>query len=201
MVLRFGCPLAAERPLYSELLNTRHEHDVHPHPTSPLRAPPPGLPTTPPEGAPLSSRSFLLFAFRWSGVGCGARLPLLYFVDRGPAAVLSSPPGLVGPADGDPMSDFPGEGGGVGLYRLPSPGGRIGSPWPASRARPRGLSIVLGSLLPSTGSSLSSGRHGPSCRRSRRSSRRRDRSTPGGLARPDSSRRGRVSSALTSPDS
>ena len=24
LVLRFGCPLAAERPLYSELVNTRH---------------------------------------------------------------------------------------------------------------------------------------------------------------------------------
>ena len=24
MVLRFGCPLAAERPLYSELVNTRY---------------------------------------------------------------------------------------------------------------------------------------------------------------------------------
>ena len=52
MVLRFGCPLAAERPLYSELVNTRHEHDVHSHPTSPLRAPPPDLPTPHPKEFP-----------------------------------------------------------------------------------------------------------------------------------------------------
>ena len=52
LVLRFGCPLAAERPLYSELVNTRHEHDVPSHPTSPLRAPPPDLPTPHPKGFP-----------------------------------------------------------------------------------------------------------------------------------------------------
>ena len=40
-------------------------------------------PHPPFEGAPPSSRSSLLFDFRWSGVGCGARLPLLYFFDRG----------------------------------------------------------------------------------------------------------------------
>ena len=49
LVLRFGCPLAAERPLYSELVNTRHKHDVHSHPTSSLRAPSPDLPTPHPK--------------------------------------------------------------------------------------------------------------------------------------------------------
>ena len=55
---QFGPPeggrgaIAAERPLYSELVNTRHEHDVHSHPTSPLRAPPPDLPTPHPKGFP-----------------------------------------------------------------------------------------------------------------------------------------------------
>ena len=44
------------------------------------------------------------------------------------------------------------------------------------------MSIVLGSPFPSAGSSLSSGRRGPPCRRPRRSGCRRDRSTPGGLA-------------------
>ena len=82
--------------------------------------------------------------------------------------------------------------------RHPSPGGRAGSPWSASRARIRGLSIVLGSPFPSAGSSLGSGGRGLSRRRSRRSGRRRDRSTPGGLARPDSTRRGRVSSTIFS---
>jgi len=71
-----------------------------------------------------SSRPSLLFAFRWSGVGCGARLPLLYFFDRGLAAVSPSLSDLVDSAGGDPVPDSPGEGGGVGLYRLPSPGAR-----------------------------------------------------------------------------
>ena len=153
------------------------------------------------EGASLSSRSSLLFAFRRSGVGCGARLPLLYFFDRGFAAVSPSLSDPVDSAGGDPVSDSPGEGGGVGLYRLPSPGGRAGSPWSTNRARTRGLSIVLGSPLPSAGSSSSSGRRGPPCRRSRWSDCRRDGSTPGGLVRPGSTLRGRVSSTLTSPDS
>ena len=83
-----------------------------------------------------SSRPSLLFAFRWSGVGCGARLPLLYFFDRGLAAVSPSLSDLVDSAGGDPVPDSPGEGGGVGLYRLPSPG------------RGRWL-ILLYSLVPS----------------------------------------------------
>ena len=65
-------------PLYSELVNTRHEPDVHSPPTSPLRAPPPDLPTPHPKGlpSPPAVPSSLLFAFRWLGVGCGARLTL-----------------------------------------------------------------------------------------------------------------------------
>ena len=122
----------------------------------------------------------------------------LYFFDRGLAAVSPSLSDPVDSAGGDPVPDSPGEGGGVGLYRLPSPGGRAGSSWSTNRARTRGLSIVLGSPLPSAGSSSSSGRRGPPCRRSRWSGCRRDGSTSGELVRPDSTRRGRVSSTLTS---
>ena len=171
-------------------MDTRHAHDVHPHSTSPLRP-----------LALLSSRSSPRLAFRWSGSSCGARLPLLCFFGRGPTAVSSFLPGPVDSASGDPAPDSPGEGGGLMSRRHSSPGGRAGSPWSASRARTRGLSIVLGSPSPSSCSSLNSGRRGPSCRKSRRSIRRRDGSTPGGLARPDSTRRGRVSSTLTSSDS
>ena len=54
-----------------------------------------------------SSRPSLLFAFRWSGVGCGARLPLLYFFDRGLAAVSPSLSDLVDSAGGDPVFPCP----------------------------------------------------------------------------------------------
>ena len=86
-----------------------------------------------------------------------------------------------------------------------TPPREVGPALPGRRVAPaseiRGLSIVLGSPSPSSCSSLSSGRRGPSCRKSRWSSRRRDGSTPGGLARPDSTCRGRVSPTLTSSDS
>ena len=85
----------------------------------------------------------------------------------------SSSPASPGSTDSEgidgPAGVSPGEGGGIVSRRHPSPGGRAGSPWSASRARIRGLSIVLGSPSPSAGSSPGSGRRGPTCRRSRRS--------------------------------
>ena len=73
-------------------MDTRPEHDTHSHTTSPLRAPSRGVPIPTPEEAPLSSGFFLLFAFRRSSDGRGARLPLLAFFSRGPAVVSSSLP-------------------------------------------------------------------------------------------------------------
>ena len=131
--------------------------------------------------------------------GCGARSPLLAFFGRGPAAVPSSLPDPVDSASGGPAPDSLGEGGGIGSYPLPSPGGRATSPWSANRARTRGLSIVFGSPSPSAGSSSGSGRRGPPCRRSRRPGCHRGGSSPGGLIRPDSTRRGRVSSSDSRP--
>ena len=177
-------------------MDTRH---AHPYSTYiPTRRHPSGLwlGLSYPPGPP-SPR----LAFRWSGSSCGARLPLLCFFGRGPTAVSSFLPDPVDSASGDPTPDSPGEDGGLGSCRHPSPGGRAGSPWSASRARIRGLSIVLGSPSPSSCSSLNSGRRGPFCRKSRRSIQRRDGSTPGGLTRPGSTRRGRVSSTLTSSES
>ena len=63
----------------------------------------------------------------------------------------SSPasPGSTGSESVDgPAEVSPGEGGGIGSRRLPAQGGRAGSPWSTSRARIRGLSIVLGSPPP-----------------------------------------------------
>ena len=143
MALRSGFPLAAERPLYSELLNTRHEHDNTPTflidnttRSPPLRARPPHPHS---EGGPPSPRPSLLFAFRRLRDGCGARSPLLAFFGRGPAAVPSSLPDPVDSASGDPAPDSLGEGGGIGSYPLPSPGGRARSPWSTSRPHPRSL--------------------------------------------------------------
>ena len=69
----------------------------------------------------------------------------------------SSSPASSGSTDSEgidgPTGVSPGEGGGIVSRRHPSPGGRAGSPWSASRARIRGLSIVLGSPFPSDGSS------------------------------------------------
>ena len=117
-------------------------------------------------GPPISSRSFLLFASRWSCDGRGARLPLLAFSGRGPTAVSPSLPAPVDSASGDPMPNSSGEGGGLGSPRRPSPGCGASSLRSRTRARPRGLSIVLGSSV-----------------------------------RPDSTRRGHISSSLASSDS
>ena len=84
-------------------MNTRHEHDTHSHTTSPLRAPSRGVLILTPEEAPLSSEFFLLFAFRWSSDGRGARPPLLAFFSRGPATVSSSLSDSVAITDGDPV--------------------------------------------------------------------------------------------------
>jgi len=69
----------------------------------------------------------------------------------------SSSPASPGSTDSEgvdrPAEVSPAEDSGIGSRRSPSQGGRARSPWPTSRARPRGLSIVLGSPLPSTGSS------------------------------------------------
>ena len=134
-------PLAAERPLYSELINTRHAHDVHPHSTSPLEASPFGLPPSVRRGPPILSVLPPL-AFRWLGNGCGARPPLLAFFGRGPAAVSPSLPAPVDSASGDPMPNSSGEGGGIGSPRRPSPGGGASSLRSRTRARSRGLSRV-----------------------------------------------------------
>ena len=151
-------------------------------------------------GALLSSRSSPRLAFRWSGSSCGARLPLLCFFGRSPTAVSSFLPDPIDSASGDPAPDSPGEGGGIGSCRLPSQGGRARSPWSASRARTRGLSIVPGSPPPSAGSSPGSGRRGPPCRRSRWSGCHCGWPSPGEPVRPDSTLRGRVSSSLASSD-
>ena len=105
-------------------MNTRHEHDTHSHTTSPLRAPSRGVLILTPGEAPLSSELSLLFAFRWSSDGRGARPPLLAFFGRGPATVSSSLPDPADSASGDPAPDPLGEDGGIGSHPLPSPGGR-----------------------------------------------------------------------------
>ena len=128
-------------------MNTRHEHDTHSHTTSPLRAPSRGVLILTPEEAPLSSEFFLLFAFRRLSDGRGARPPLLAFFSRGPATVSSSLSDSVAITDGDPMPDSSGEGGGIGSPRRPSPGSVASSLRSRTRARPRGLSIVLGSSV------------------------------------------------------
>ena len=182
LVPRSRFPLAAERPLYSELVNTRQGHaTTHPPPWRRRRQ-------------SQTLRSVSLPRLRWGSPPRSVRSPVCFsmVVRRargptsppslfgcGPAAVSSSLPDPVDSASGDPTPDSPGEGGGI-TRRHSSPGGRAGSPRSASRARTRGLSIVLGSPSPSSCASLSSGRRGPSCRRSRRSSRRRDGSTPCG---------------------
>ena len=101
-----------------------------------------------------------------SGFPLGCRKPS-YRPSRGPATVSSSLSDSVAITDGDPVPDSPGEDGGIGSHPLPPPGGRARSPWSTSRARTRGLSIVLGSPPPSASSPSGSGRRGPPCRRSR----------------------------------
>ena len=152
MALRSGFPLAAERPLYSGLIDTRHcttTHDTFLTDVT-TRNPPLRARSRHPhsEGGPPSPRSSLLFAFRWLRDDCGARPPLLAFFGRGPAAVSSSLPDPADSASGDPAPDPLGEDGGIGSHPLPLPGGRARSPWSTSRARTRGLSIVLGSPPP-----------------------------------------------------
>ena len=183
-------------------MNTRHEHDTHSHTASSLRAPSRGVLVLTPEEVPLSSEFFLLFAFRdgRASDGRGARPPLLAFFSRGSATVSSSLSDSVAITDGDPVPDSPGEDGGIGSHPLPPPGGRARSPWSTSRARTRGLSIVLGSPPPSAGSSPGSGGRGPPCRRSQWSGCHCDWPSPGEPVRPDSTLKGRVSSSLTSSD-
>ena len=69
------------------------------------------------------------------------------FFGRGPAAVSPSLPAPVDSASGDPMPDPSGEGGGIGSPRRSSPGSGASSLRSRTRARPRGLSIVLGSSV------------------------------------------------------
>ena len=116
-------------------MNTRHAHDTHSHTTSPPRAPSRKVLILTPEEAPLSSEFFLLFAFRWSSDGRGARPPLLAFFSRGPATVSSSLSDSVAITDGDPMPDSSGEGGGIGSPRRPSPGSGASSLRSMTRAR------------------------------------------------------------------
>ena len=116
----------------------------------------------------------------------------------GPASALARFP--VSKSNLGPAGVTPGEDGGIGSHPLPSPGGRARSPWSTSRARTRGLSIVLGSPPPSAGSSPGSGRRGPPCRRSRWSGCHCGWPSPDEPVRPDSPLRGRVSSSLTSSD-
>ena len=155
-------------------MNTRQGHaTTHPPPwrrrrqSQTLRARsllPPAPVEVPP---PVRVRSSCLPS-RWLYGGRGARPPLLAFFGCGPAAVSSSLSEiLLTSASGDPAPDSPGKGGGIGSRRLSAQGGRAGSPWSASRARTRGLSIVPGSPPSSAGSSPGSGRRGPPCRRSR----------------------------------
>ena len=111
------------------------------------------------------------------GIGLrGARLPLLYFFDRGFAAVSPSLSDPVDSAGGDPVPDSPGEGGGIGSSHHTSSGGRAPSPWSANRVRTCGLSnsIVHGSPPPSSDSPSISGERGPPCGSSRWSGCRRD---------------------------
>ena len=114
LVPRSGLPLAAERPLYSELVNTRHGHATthtptwrRRHPSEPLR--PVSLPPTPAGFPPPPGPLSCLFASRWLYDGREARLPLLAFFGRGPAAVSSSLPDPVDSASGDPAPDSLGE--------------------------------------------------------------------------------------------
>ena len=125
-------------------MDTRHEHDTPSHTTSPLRAPSRGVLILTPEEAPLSSEFFLLFAFRWSSDGRGARPPLLAFFSRGPATVSSSLSDSVAITDGDPMPDSLGGGRRHWVATPPLPGkwGQLSSvedsrPPPRSLYRPR----------------------------------------------------------------
>ena len=82
--------------------------------------------------------------------------PRLVFSDRALVVPVCCERGLyfknsltdsVAITDGDPMRDSSGEGGGIGSPRRPSPGNGASSLRSRTRARPRGLSIVLGSSV------------------------------------------------------
>ena len=81
-----------------------------------------------PQPLPSPSVLPLRFAFRWSGNGCGARLPLSCFLDRGAVAVSPSLPDPVDSVDGDPVPVSPGEGGCIGAHRRTSSSSRADSP-------------------------------------------------------------------------
>ena len=96
------------------------------------------------------------FVSRASCDGRCGRFPRCWcrFLRCRPSSSPASSPGSTDSKGIDgPAGVSPGEGGGIVSRRHPSPGGRAGSPWSASRARIRGLSIVLGSPFPSDGSS------------------------------------------------
>jgi len=137
-------------------MDTRHEHDTHSQTTSPLRAPFSRGPRLPLRGgaggSPLPRAHPPVRSPIWLSDGRGTRPPLLAFFGCGPAAVSSSLPDSVDPADGDPVPDSPaGEDGGIGSCRFPSQGGRAGSPWSTNRARGMAIfflwSCVTGLLL------------------------------------------------------
>ena len=144
-------------------MDTRHAHpyplDVHPYSTSPLR--PLGLsyPPGPPPGSLSAGRAAAAEPAFPSYASSAAAPPpsrLLCLIPLTPRVAIPCPtPRARAAALGYIAS--PPRGAGV----------RTGSPWSTNRARTRGLSIVLGSPLPSAGSSSSSGRRGPPCRRSR----------------------------------
>jgi len=142
-------------------MDTRHAHDVHPHSTSPLRAP----------GVLLSSWSSPRLAVSAGRAAAAehAPSPLMLLRPRPRRCLAPSLPDPVDSASGGPVPDSPGEDGGIGSHwvvpppLLPRGVARASSPWSTSRARNRGLSIVLGSPPPSACSLSGSGGRGPPC--------------------------------------
>ena len=188
LVLRFGCPLAGPEWPYT-LTRHRHSGPLRPISPPPIRRGSPLLPVLPPVRFPmvrrrLRSPPYSRFPSYTFSTAASPPSRLLCLIPLTPRVAIPCPTPRARAA---------------ALGYIASP--RAGSSWSTNRARTRGLSIVLGSPLASAGSSSSSGRRGPPCRRSRWPGCRRDESTPGELVRPDSTCRGRVSSTLTPSDS
>ena len=171
-------------------MDTRHAHDVHPHSTSPLRAP----------GVLLSSWSSPRLAVSAGRAAAAehAPSPLMLLRPR-PRRRLAPPlPDPVDSASGGPVPDSPGEDGGIGSHWVVPPPllpRGVGPALPGRRVAPATVVSLSYSARPPPPPLLVGGSRPSMCRSSRWSGCRHVGSTPREPVCPNSTRRGRVSSS------